>query len=266
MSRTFKGEKRQVQVKHVTFGGDKPVIISGPCSVESREGILEIAKTLKTIGVDVLRGGVFKPRTNPYDFQGLGYKGLEYLKEAADSIGVPLITELMDESALDVFVQMVDIIQIGSRNMYNYSLLKALGKTGKPVLLKRGMSATIQEWIMAAEYLGSAGNPNVILCERGIRTYDQYTRNTLDLSAVPIMKNETGLPVIVDPSHGTGRRALILPMSKAALACGADGLMIEVHPCPNEALSDGHQSLDYSDYAVCYREIQLFIEQIRGVK
>lgn len=266
MSRIFKGEKRQIQVKDILFGGDRPVIISGPCSVESREGILDIAIKLKSIGVDVLRGGVFKPRTNPYDFQGLGYKGLEYLKEAADSIGVPFITELMDESALNVFVDCVDIIQIGSRNMYNYSLLKALGKTDKPVLLKRGMSATIQEWIMAAEYLASEGNANVILCERGIRTFDRYTRNTLDLSAVPIMKNETGLPVIVDPSHGTGRRELIIPMSKAALACGADGLMIEVHPCPSEALSDGHQSLDYSDYAVGYQEIQVFIDQIRGIR
>lgn len=262
MSRVFSGKPRLIEVKQVVFGGVEPVIIAGPCSVESREGIMEIALTLKSMGIHVLRGGVFKPRTNPYDFQGLGYRGLEYLKEAADAAGVPFITELMDENALDAFVEMVDIIQVGSRNMYNYSLLKALGKTQKPVLLKRGMSATINEWIMAAEYLASEGNPNVILCERGIRTYDSYTRNTLDLSAVPIMKMETGLPVIVDPSHGTGRRELIVPMSKASLACGADGLMIEVHPNPDCALSDGPQSLDYGQFETGLKEIQTFIKRV----
>jgi 3-deoxy-7-phosphoheptulonate synthase len=261
MSRVFTGKPRTINVKHVLFGGEQPVIIAGPCSVESKEGIMEIALMLKPMGIHVLRGGVFKPRTNPYDFQGLGYRGLEYLKEAADAIGVPFITELMDENALDAFVEMVDIIQVGSRNMYNYSLLKAIGKTQKPVLLKRGMSATINEWIMAAEYLASEGNPNVILCERGIRTFDSYTRNTLDLSAVPIMKMETGLPVIVDPSHGTGRRELIVPMSKAALACGADGLMIEVHPAPDCALSDGPQSLDYGQFQTGLREIETFIKR-----
>jgi len=262
MSRVFTGEKRTIQVKNVLFGGDVPVIIAGPCSVESRESIMDVALNLKPMGIHVLRGGVFKPRTNPYDFQGLGYRGLEYLKEAADAIGVPFVTELMDENALDAFVELVDIIQVGSRNMYNYSLLKALGKTQKPVLLKRGMSATINEWIMAAEYLASEGNPNVILCERGIRTYDTYTRNTLDLSAVPIMKAETGLPIIVDPSHGTGRRELIVPMSKASLACGADGLMIEVHPNPDCALSDGPQSLDYEAFATGLHEIQAFMRRV----
>lgn len=261
MSRVFTGQPRIIEVKSVLFGGPDPVIIAGPCSVESKEGIFEIAKKLKPMGIHVLRGGVFKPRTNPYDFQGLGYRGLEYLKEAADAVGVPFVTELMDENALDAFIEMVDIIQVGSRNMYNYSLLKALGKTQKPVLLKRGMSATINEWIMAAEYLASEGNPNVILCERGIRTYDTYTRNTLDLSAVPIMKMETGLPVIVDPSHGTGRRELIVPMSKASLACGADGLMIEVHPNPDCALSDGPQSLDYEQFESGLTEIQAFIKR-----
>lgn len=261
MSRVFSGQPRIIEVKNVLFGGGEPIIIAGPCSVESREGIMEIALTLKPMGIHVLRGGVFKPRTNPYDFQGLGYRGLEYLKEAADAIGVPFVTELMDENALEAFVEMVDIIQVGSRNMYNYSLLKALGKTQKPVLLKRGMSATIHEWIMAAEYLASEGNPNVILCERGIRTYDTYTRNTLDLSAVPIMKMETGLPIIVDPSHGTGRRELIVPMSKASLACGADGLMIEVHPNPDCALSDGPQSLDYDQFETGLRDIQAYIKR-----
>lgn len=259
-------DNRIVQVRQLKFGGDTPIMIAGPCSVESREQILETAKALKVLGVDVLRGGVFKPRTNPYDFQGLGYRGLEFLKEAADAIDVPFVTELTDENALDAYIELVDIIQIGSRNMYNYALLKAVGKTQKPVILKRGMSATIHEWVMAAEYLASEGNGNIILCERGIRTYDTYTRNTLDLSAVPIMKAETGLPVIVDPSHGTGRTELILPMSKAALACGADGLMIEVHPTPEKALSDGAQSLNLDQYKQCSDALKLFMNQLRGAQ
>ncbi|AKL94432.1 phospho-2-dehydro-3-deoxyheptonate aldolase AroF [Clostridium aceticum] len=243
------GEKRTVQVGKIKFGEDHPpVYIAGPCAVESKQQIMETAAALKEIGVDVLRGGVFKPRTSPYAFQGLGREGLEYLKEAAEVVGLPIITELMDESHMEVVSEYADIIQVGSRNMFNYSLLKSLGNVNKPIFLKRGMCATINEWIMAAEYIAAHGNQDIILCERGIRGFDNYTRNTLDLAAVPIMQKETGLPVVVDPSHATGIRELIAPMSKAALACGANGLMIEVHPNPSCALSDGPQSLNFQEY------------------
>ena len=239
---------RIVHVKGLDFGGEKPIIIAGPCAIESRDMMIESALKLKQIGVDALRGGAFKPRTSPYDFQGLGEEGLKYLREASEVTGLPVISELMDEKSIELVCRYADIIQIGSRNMHNYSLLKAVGELKKPVLLKRGMSATIREWIMAAEYIAHHGNLSIILCERGIRTFETYTRNTLDLSAVPIMKQETGLPVIVDPSHGTGRRDLIRPMSLAALAAGADGIMVEVHKTPEKALSDGQQSLDFEQY------------------
>ncbi len=242
--RILDGSVRTIHVGELKIGiGEKPIFISGPCSVESREQVIETAKALKGKGLDILRGGVFKPRTSPYEFQGLGLEGLKFLREAGDLVGVPIITELMDETQMDEVATYADIIQIGSRNMYNYSLLKAVGQIEKPILLKRGMSATIKEWIMAAEYIAMSGNTNIILCERGIRTYDQYTRNTLDLAAVPIMQMETGLPVIVDPSHATGKRNLIAPMSRAAIAAGANGLMVEVHYKPDEALCDGPQSL-----------------------
>lgn len=247
--RILNGEKRIIEVKGLRIGEEgNPIFIAGPCSVESREQIISTAMALKDKGVHILRGGVFKPRTSPYDFQGLGEEGLKYLKEASEMTGLPIVTEVMDEQNLGMILKEADIIQIGSRNMHNYSLLKAVGKIDKPVLLKRGMSATINEWIMAAEYIASYGNKDIILCERGIRTFDTYTRNTLDLAAVPIMKSETGLPVIVDPSHATGKRELIGPMSKAALACGADGLMIEVHIDPDTALCDGPQSLTPDEY------------------
>jgi 3-deoxy-7-phosphoheptulonate synthase len=239
-------------------GGNMPIRIAGPCAVESREQIIKIAKIVKAAGAEFLRGGVFKPRTSPYDFQGLGWEGLEYLKEASYLTGLPIVTEVLDQNHIDRIVEQVDLIQIGSRNMHNYALLKAVGETGKPVLLKRGMSATLREWILAAEYLASSGNGQIILCERGIRTFSDYTRNTLDLSAVPIMKKETGLPVLVDPSHGTGLRELVVPMSKAALACGADGIMVEVHDNPEEALSDGEQSLMAEDYRNLVSEIETF--------
>lgn len=236
-------EDSTVKVSDFIFGSDNPIVIAGPCSVESRKQIVEIAKAVKRAGAQMLRGGVFKPRTNPYDFQGLGLEGLDYLLEAKAITGLPIVTELMDERYLDIFIEKVDIIQIGSRNMYNYALLRAVGETQKPVLLKRGMSATIKEWIMAAEHIAKAGNDQIILCERGIRTFETYTRNTLDLSAIPIMKRETGLPVIVDPSHGTGRRDLIEIMSKAAISAGADGLLIEAHTNPDEAFSDKEQTI-----------------------
>jgi len=242
------GEKRIINVAGIEIGGDKPVYIAGPCSVESREQILSTAKALKEIGADIIRGGVFKPRTSPYEFQGLGIEGLKYLKEAGELAGMPIITEALGEGHVEIVNEYSDIIQIGSRNMYNYSLLKLVGETKKTVLLKRGLSATVEEWLMAAEYIAKSGNENIILCERGIRTFNNHTRNTLDLSAVVIAKKETGLPVIVDPSHGTGVRELVAPMSKAAIACGADGLIIEVHPEPEKALCDGAQSLNFDQY------------------
>ncbi|RKD29136.1 3-deoxy-7-phosphoheptulonate synthase [Thermohalobacter berrensis] len=255
-TKVLNGKQNVVKVGKLNIGGDNPpVFIAGPCSVESREQIINTAMALKEIGVNILRGGAFKPRTSPYSFQGLGVEGLKYLKEAGEMTGLPVVTELMDEKNIGVVSEFADIIQIGSRNMYNYSLLKAVGKVDKPILLKRGMSASIKEWIMAAEYIAYYGNENIILCERGIRTFETYTRNTLDLSAVPIMKKEAGLPVIVDPSHGTGIRELIKPMSKAAIACGADGLMVEVHPNPKEALSDGKQSLNIDEYKELYKEV-----------
>lgn len=254
MSRIL-GKKQIVKINDTVIFGEKPVMIAGPCSIESEKQFYETAKGLKAIGVDVLRGGAFKPRTSPYDFQGLGEKGLKIMHKVGKELGIPVVSEVMDETNLPMIDAYVDILQIGSRNMFNYALLKAVGKTDKAVVLKRGMSATIHEWIMAAEYIASHGNHNIVLCERGIRTFDTYTRNTLDLAAVPIMKTETGLPVIVDPSHGTGKRDLIEPMSKSAMACGADGLMVEVHYKPEEALCDGPQSLDLDMYKTFYENV-----------
>lgn len=251
------GEQHIVKVRDLEIGKPgNPIVMAGPCSIESREQIFQTAKAVKAAGAHILRGGVFKPRTSPYAFQGMGKEGLLLMREAADAVDMPIVTELMDESNLDLVYKYADIIQIGSRNMYNYSLLKVVGQLDKPVLLKRGMSATIQEWILAAEYIASSGNKDVILCERGIRTFDTYTRNTLDLTAVPILKRETGLPVIVDPSHGTGVRELVDPMSMAALACGADGLMIEVHIDPDNALSDGPQSLTPEQFGELMKKIK----------
>ena len=264
MKRLLNGTKRTVHYKDLSIGnGCRPILIAGPCSVESREQVVETALALKEIGLDILRGGVFKPRTSPFDFQGLGLKGLEYLREAGDRAGVPVITEVTDVSLLEAVSELSDIIQIGSRNMYHYALLKEAGKLKKPILLKRGMSATLKEWILAAEYIAQSGNTDIILCERGIRTYETHTRNTLDLSAVPLMQTETGLPVLVDPSHGTGRRELIIPMSRAALACGADGLMIEAHIRPDEALCDGPQSLSPEQYRQLVQRIQIFFQEGR---
>jgi 3-deoxy-7-phosphoheptulonate synthase len=240
-------EGNNVEVEPYSFGAGIPIIIAGPCSVESREQIIEIAMEAKKKGANILRGGIFKPRTSPYDFQGIGLEALEFMLEAKAITGMPIITELMDTTYLEQFVEHVDIIQIGSRNMYNYSLLKAVGETGKPVLLKRGFSATIKEWIYAAEHIAKGGNNRIILCERGIRSFDPYTRNTLDLSAVPIMKRETGLPVVVDPSHGTGIRSLVGVMSMAAIAAGADGLMIEAHTHPELSISDKEQTVDMEE-------------------
>lgn len=262
MKRLLNGTNRTIRYGDLCFGkGCRPILIAGPCSVESREQVIETALALKAVGLDVLRGGVFKPRTSPFEFQGLGLQGLEYLREAGDLAGVPVVTEVTDVSLLAPVAELADIIQIGSRNMYHYALLKEAGKLNKPILLKRGMSATLKEWTLAAEYIAQSGNTDIILCERGIRTFEPQTRNTLDLSAVPLMQADTGLPVLVDPSHGTGRRELILPMSRAALACGADGLMIEAHIRPSEALCDGPQSLSPAEYRSLVQGIRQFLEE-----
>lgn len=233
--------------KTIVFKKDK-VIMAGPCAIESYEQLLKTAKFVKSQGANILRGGAFKPRTSPSSFKGLKEEGLEILKAVKEETKLAVITELMDVRDLEKLYAVSDIIQIGSRNMQNFSLLTEVGKQDKPVMLKRGISATISEWIGAAEYIAYEGNKKIIMCERGIRTYNDYTRNTLDLAAVPIIQKETGLPVIVDPSHGTGVRELVKPMSLAAIACGADGLMIEVHPNPSEALSDGMQSLHFDEF------------------
>lgn len=225
------------------------LIIGGPCAIESYEQLKETAVFIKSLGVNVLRGGAYKPRTSPFSFQGMRKEGLDILLAVKEEVGIMAITEAIDENSLEEVYEVSDIIQIGSRNMQNFSLLSEAGKLNKPVLLKRGMSATIKEWVNAAEYIAKEGNTDIIMCERGIRTFNDYTRNTLDLSAVPIIKQETGLSIIVDPSHGTGKRNLIKPMSLAAMACGADGLIIEVHPDPSRALSDGEQSLNFKDFA-----------------
>ncbi len=225
------------------------LIIAGPCAIESFEQLLEIANFLKTKGVKVLRGGAYKPRTSPFSFQGMQKEGLDILKAVKKETGIMSVTEAIDEKSLQEVYEVSDIIQIGSRNMQNFSLLIEAGKQDKPILLKRGMSATIKEWIHAAEYIAKQGNTKIIMCERGIRTFDDYTRNTMDIAAIPIIKKETGLLVISDPSHGTGIRSLIKPMSLASFAAGADGLIIEVHPDPDNALSDGEQSLDFDDFS-----------------
>lgn len=244
VSREFKKEKTVFKVGDVEIGGRKVVLIAGPCAVEGRESYIQAAEAVKAGGADILRGGAYKPRTSPYAFQGLEEEGLKIMAEARDITGLPIVTEVMDQHNVEIVARYADIIQVGARNMQNFKLLTELGQLNKPVLVKRGMSATIEEWLMAAEYLLSQGNKRVILCERGIRTFETtYTRNTLDISAVPIIKELSHLPIFVDPSHGTGRWKLIAPMSLAAVAAGADGLMVEVHNTPKEALCDGSQSL-----------------------
>lgn len=242
------GNRKIVKVKDVSIGDGDFIIIAGPCSVEALDMLLETAAWVKENGAEMLRGGAFKPRTSPYTFQGLKEEGLVYLKEASQRTGLPVVSEIMDPRDVDMVYKYVDMFQIGSRNMQNFSLLKEVGKADKPVLLKRGMAATMEDFLMAAEYIAAEGNDDIVLCERGIRTFENYTRNTLDITAVPILKDLCRLPVIVDPSHGTGRRDLILPMSLASMAAGADGVMIEVHPCPDNAVSDGEQSLGLEEF------------------
>jgi 3-deoxy-7-phosphoheptulonate synthase len=242
-NRIFKPENTVVDVEGSVVGGNRLGIMAGPCSVESEEQIIEIAKRVKAAGANFLRGGAFKPRTSPYSFQGMELEGLKLLKIAKQETGLPIVTELMSTNYIDTFIEEVDVIQIGARNMQNFDLLKQIGKTKKPILLKRGLAATIEEWLMSAEYIMAGGNENVILCERGIRTFETITRNTLDLQAVPVIKKLSHLPIIVDPSHAGGYAYLVEPMAKSAIVSGADGLMIEVHNDPENALSDGQQSL-----------------------
>ena len=259
-NRLFKPEDTIIDVRGNLVGGNNLAVMAGPCSVESEEQIIEIAKSVKESGATFLRGGAFKPRTSPYSFQGLELEGLELLKKAREATGLPIVTEIMSTDYIDVFERDVDVIQVGARNMQNFDLLKQLGKINKPILLKRGLSATIEEWIMSAEYIMAGGNENVILCERGIRTFETYTRNTLDLSAIPVIKRRTHLPVIVDPSHAAGYWYLVEPLAKAAISAGADGLMIEVHNNPQCALSDGQQSIKPDSFERLMKKIKLLAE------
>ena len=261
-NRKFHPEDSVIDISGVKIGGGNFAIIAGPCSVESDTQILEVARSIKASGASLLRGGAFKPRTSPYDFQGMKAEGIELLLEAKKDTGMPIVTEIMNEKHLPLFEE-VDVIQVGARNMQNFELLKALGKTGKPVLLKRGLANTLKELLMSAEYIMSEGNENVILCERGIRTFETYTRNTLDLSAVPMLRKLTHLPIVVDPSHATGIASLVEPMALAAAAAGADGLMIEVHNNPAEALCDGPQSLTPEQFASVAAKVRKVREALK---
>lgn len=262
-SREFKPDKSIIRVNGVSLGGEDIIIMAGPCAVESREQILETALKVKEAGATILRGGAFKPRSSPYSFQGLKEKGLEILAEVKEKTGLSLVTEVMAPEQVPLVGEVADILQIGARNMQNYALLEAVGKYNKPVLLKRGMMATLEEFLMAAEYILSNGNSNVILCERGIRTFETYTRNTLDLAAVPLLKELSHLPVCVDPSHATGSRSLIAPVSKAAVAVGTDALLIEVHPHPEKALIDGAQSLNLNEFSKFMEELRPVAEAVK---
>lgn len=248
VSKQIKPERTRVLAGDVCIGGPGIVLIAGPCSVESREQLLQTAHAVRAAGATMLRGGAYKPRTSPYDFQGLGVDALVLLQEARSETGMPVVTEVMSTEDVEIVSEYADMLQVGARNMQNFALLRRLAQAGRPILLKRGPSASIKEWLLAAEYLLSGGNENVVLCERGIKTFETETRNTLDLSAVALVRELSHLPIIVDPSHGTGRRRLIAPMARAAIAAGADGLIVEVHPCPERALSDGAQSLDFDEF------------------
>lgn len=254
--REFHPDKTVIRIGDLSIGDAELVVMAGPCAIEDEEQLIQAAEAVKKAGAKILRAGAFKPRTSPYSFQGLEQQGLQFLNRVREKTGLLIVTEVMDQFTVEEVAECADIIQVGARNMQNYYLLRELGRIRKPVLLKRGLSATIEEWLMAAEYILSGGNYDVILCERGIRTFEPYTRNTLDLSAVPLVKQLSHLPVIVDPSHGTGLSGLVPAMSKAALAAGADGLMIEVHPNPQEALSDGPQSLTPAQFQTLMKELK----------
>lgn len=261
-SRAMHPEKTIINVRGVDIGGENVVIMAGPCAVESKEHVMEMAEIVSKAGAKILRGGAYKPRTSPYSFQGLGEKGLIYMRDAADVYDLAVVTEIMDPNLIPLMSDYADIFQVGTRNMQNYSLLKELGKTKKPILLKRGLSATIEEWLMSAEYIMAGGNPNVMLCERGIRTFEGYTRNTFDISAIPVVESLSHLPIIADPSHATGRRDKVSPVARASIAAGADGLLIEVHSDPENALSDGAQSLYPEQLTKLMNEIKIIASAV----
>jgi 3-deoxy-7-phosphoheptulonate synthase len=261
-SRSFKADPTRVKIKDVTIGGREVVMMAGPCTVESRDQVMAIAEIVSQHGARVLRGGAFKPRTSPYSFQGLGEEGLKYLRQAADRFDMLAVSEVMEASQIPLFIRYIDILQIGARNMQNFNLLREVGRINKPVLLKRGPSATIEETLLAAEYIMSGGNHEVILCERGIRTFDTYLRNTFDISAIPVFKKLSHLPVVADPSHATGRRDKVAPLAQAAVAAGADALLIEVHHDPENALCDGAQSLLPEQFEQLMRRLRLIAEAV----
>ncbi|HTU46373.1 MAG TPA: 3-deoxy-7-phosphoheptulonate synthase [Bryobacteraceae bacterium] len=260
VSREFRPTKSQIRVNGVEIGGDEFIVMAGPCSVESERQILETAEIVARHGAKFLRGGAFKPRTSPYDFQGMELEGLKLLRRAKHATGLGIITEVMSDGDVEMVAEYADILQIGARNMQNFALLKALGKTQRPVMLKRGLSSTIKELLMSAEYVVAHGNQNVILCERGIRTFETATRNTCDITAIPVLNELSHLPVILDPSHATGKRSLVPPLSRAAVAIGADGLIVEVHPHPEKAMSDGAQSLNPDQFASMMRELSPYFD------
>jgi 3-deoxy-7-phosphoheptulonate synthase len=264
-SREFHPEDTVIRVLDAAIGDGSLTVIAGPCSVESRDQLFETADAVKAAGATILRGGAFKPRTSPYAFQGMGVQALRYLAEARERTGLPVITEVMEPSQVDVVAEYADILQIGTRNMQNYSLLRDVGRVARPVMLKRGYGATVEEWLMAAEYIVSSGNPNVILCERGIRTFETYTRNTIDLAAVPLVHHLSHLPVIVDPSHATGKRWLVKPLALGGVAVGADGVMVEVHPRPDEALSDAEQQLTLEQFRDMMAALVQVHEHVRSL-
>jgi 3-deoxy-7-phosphoheptulonate synthase len=265
VSRQVRPERSIVKINGVSIGGPEVVVIAGPCSVESREQLLDTAHAVKRAGATMLRGGAYKPRTSPYDFQGLGIEALKILREAKQETALPVVTEVMSTEDIDIICEHVDMLQVGARNMQNFALLRRLATVNKPILLKRGPSATVKEWLLAAEYLLSGGNHQVVLCERGIKTFETETRNTIDLAAIALARDLSHLPVIADPSHGTGKQSLIAAVSRAAVAIGADGLIIEVHPCPERALSDGPQSLDFSGFGKVMRALTEPLRKTAGL-
>ena len=260
VSREFKNERSAIRVNDVEIGGDEFMVIAGPCSVESEKQIMETAEGVAAAGAKLLRGGAFKPRTSPYDFQGLEEEGLKLLRKAKEATGLAIVTEIMSDRDVSLVAEYADLMQVGARNMQNFALLKSLGSCGRPVLLKRGMSSTVKELLMSAEYVVAHGNPNVILCERGIRTFETVTRNTCDIAAVPALNELTHLPVLLDPSHATGKRSLVPALARAGVAIGADGLIVEVHPCPEKAVSDGAQSLTLQGFSQLMRDLTPYVQ------
>jgi 3-deoxy-7-phosphoheptulonate synthase len=260
VSKEFRKEKTRIRVKNIEVGGDEFIMMAGPCSVESEKQIMESAEAVARAGAQILRGGAFKPRTSPYDFQGMAEDGLKLLRKASNATGLAIITEVMSDSDVPLVAEYADILQIGARNMQNFSLLKSLGKAGRPIMLKRGLSSTIKELLMSAEYIVAHGNNDVMLCERGIRTFETITRNTCDIVAIPVLHELTHLPVVLDPSHATGKRSLVAALTRAGVAIGADAIIVETHPCPEKAVSDGAQSLDLNQFAAMMKDLKPYLE------